>query len=404
MERSAFAAVAAVALLSIGAARAADPIKIAGSFDLSGAAAGIGQSTKVGAEYAVEVLNKRGGVLGRQIQLELQDNGTNTQRAVSQALQLAKDGIDFLLSPTSTGSSLGVSAAVSAKYKLPMCVSASAGDDITMKSFQPYMFSAASSQYMMFRAAAVYAAQKGYKRIGLVATDTTGGHIGTERFKTFIKELIPNAEFVVEEYPKVGSSDFTATLNKIMASKPEFVFANIFGTDVVTISKQGESIGFFKQINNQFATLYDSNTLATLGDQAILGTIGYTRAPFNYIMKASPEGKAYVEGFKARYGSYPADEATMAYDCVMNWAAAVEKAKTTEADAVIKQIETMEFDSPRGKFRYATYDHMGNFPVFLGHVVAGKEFGQPVLDIEVAVPGDKARPSEAEVMKSRTQN
>ena len=404
MKRSTLLVLAGLSLAGISNARAADPIKIAGSFDLSGGAAAIGQETKVGVEYAVEVLNKRGGVLGRQIQLELQDNGTNTQRAVSQSLQLAKDGIDFLLSPTSTGSTLAVTSAVSAKLKLPMCVSASAGDDITMKSFQPYMFSAAASQFMMFRAAAVYAAQKGYKRIGMLAVDTAGGHIGNERFKTFIKELIPDAQIVVEEYPKVGSSDFTATLNKIMAAKPEYVFANIFGTDIVTVSKQGDAIGFFKQINNQFAVLYDSNTLAVLGDQAILGTVGYTRAPFNYIIKASPEGKAYVEAFKARYGSYPGDETTSAYDCVMNWAQAVEAAKTTAGDAVIKQIETLEFNSPRGKFHYAAYDHMGNFPVFLGHVVPSKEYGQPVLDIEVVVPGDKARPSEADVMKSRAAN
>jgi branched-chain amino acid transport system substrate-binding protein len=405
MKRSALAGFIAISTLGGASALAADPpIKIAGSFDLSGAAAAIGQETKTGAEYAVELLNQHGGVLGRKIELTLEDNGTNTQRAVSQSNQLARSGIDLLLAPTSTGSTLAVSAAVSAKLKLLMCVSASAGDDITMKSFQPYMFSAASSQYMMFRAAAVYAAEKGYKRIGLIATDTAGGHIGIERFKEFVKELIPDAQIVVEEYPKVGSSDFTPMLNKVMAAKPDYVFGNMFGTDIVTISKQGEAVGFFKQINNQFAVLYDANTLSILGDQAVIGTIGYTRAPFNYILKVSPEGKAYVEAFKARFGSYPGDETTMAYDCVMTWAAAVEKAKTTEPDAVLKAIETTEFDSPRGKFRYAVYDHMGNFPVFLGHVVPSNEYGQPVLDIEVVVPGDKARPTEAEVLKSRASN
>jgi branched-chain amino acid transport system substrate-binding protein len=381
-------------------AQSAAPIKIGGSFDLSGPAAAVGQLAKTGTEYAVEVLNKRGGVLGRQVSLELQDNGTNAQRAVNQSTQLARDGVVLLLAPQSTGNTLAVTSAVSEKFKLPMCVGDSAGDDVTMKAFQPYMWSVTPNQYMMFRAVAVRVAKGGFKRIGMIAVDTAGGHIGNERFKAFIKELAPQAQIVVEEFPKVGASDYTPSLNKIAAAKPDFVFANMFGTDVVTVHKQGQAIGFFKQVHNNFAVLADTTTLKTLGHEAVLGTIAYARTPFNYLVK-TPAGREFVQAFHARYGTWPADDTTQAYDCVMSWAAAVQAAKSTRPDDVMRAVTSTEFDSARGKYRIAAFDHMGDLPVFVGPIAWSKEYDQPVIDVDQVVPGDVARPTEAVVRQSR---
>lgn len=381
-------------------AQTGEPIKIGSSFESSGSNASLGQMSQRGAEYAVEVLNKRGGVLGRPVVLESHDNGTNPQRAVSQATQIARAGAVLLLAPNSTGAALAVSSAVSAKLKVPMCVGAAAGDDLTMKQYQPYIFSVAPSQYMMYRAVADYAAKKKFKRIGVVSVDTVGGHMGVDGFKQFNTELNPQSQIVVEEYVKAGAQDFTAALNKLLAAKPEFIFSIIYGSDIITVSKQGKAIDFFKKINNQFAMMYDTNTLKLLGDEAVLGTIGYARAPFNYLPK-SAEGREFIGKFKARYDQFPSDDATMAYDCVMSWAFAAEKAKSTDADAVMFAIETHEFSTVRGKFKFGKFDHMGEAPITLGPVVMSKEFGQPVMDIQDVVPGSVARPTEAVVLQSR---
>ena len=124
----------------VGQADAVEPIKVGASFDLSGPAATFGAMVEAGTKYAVAVLNKRGGVLGRPIDLQIQDNGTNTQRAVNQATEMVRGGIAFLMAPQASGSTLAVSAAVSEKFKMPMCAANSSGDDITMKKFQPYVF------------------------------------------------------------------------------------------------------------------------------------------------------------------------------------------------------------------------------------------------------------------------
>jgi branched-chain amino acid transport system substrate-binding protein len=395
------AAVAALLALgySLASAQGTGPVKIVGSLDLSGPVAALGEEALSGFDFAVETLNKSGGVLGRQVVFEHQDNGSNPQRAVNQAGALLP-GANFLLSPIGSGATLAVTKLVSAKQKMPMCVAVSAAEEITMKDFQPYVFSVAPSTYMMMRAVTTRLAKQGYKRYALLVPDYAGGRSAAVRFKEFMKELNPKAEIVVEEYPKLGAIDYTPNINKILAAKPDYVWAQIYGADLLTFVKQATALGFFKQVDNHFMTVMDANTLKILGDNAPYGTEGYQYAPFNYLEK-SPESKDYIAQFKAKTGHYPSDWATSSYDCVMTWAQAATAAKSTEPEAVMKAIETQEFKTTRGKVRFGAFDHEAEVPVYFGKMVPGKAYGQPVLDIDEVVPASVTRPPKAVVEAAR---
>ena len=400
--RRAVQTLACVVLASLASASAwaQDPIPIAGSFDLSGAAADVGRDVLNGTRYAIKVLNDAGGVLGRKIELRQQDNGTNPQRAVDQATSLIRDGAKFLTSPQSSASAIAVSKTVASKFKIPMCANSANSDDITIKEFHPYVFQMGPNSFMEARALAARLAKQPYKRYAVISADYAGGRSGANRFKQFIKEFNPQAEIVVEEYPKFGATDYTASINKVLAAKPDYVWTFLFGSDLITFSKQAQAVGFFDQIKNRFMALYDGNTLKALGSDAAVGTEGFQRAPANLFLK-SPEGKAYVEGFKAMVGVYPSDWSTMAYDCVMTWAQAAEDAKSIEPDAIVKAIETNEFKSVRGKFRLGKFDHQAEVPIYIGTVTHDPSFGQPVLDIKDIVSGASVRPTETELKAMR---
>ncbi|MCO5397819.1 ABC transporter substrate-binding protein [Ralstonia soli] len=398
--------IAAGALLALcpmlALAQASQPIKVVGSLDLSGPAANLGADSLGGFKFAIDALNKKGGVLGRQILFDYQDNGTNPQRAVNQASALAQQGADVLLSPMTSGATLAVTKAVSGKLKMPMCVSTAAAEEITMKDYQPYMFSVAPTTYMLMRAVTTRLAKQPYKRYALMVPDYAGGRASAMRFKEFMKELNPQAQIVVEEYPKLGATDYTASINKILAAKPDYVWSQVFSGDLLTFSKQATALGFFKQINNRFMTVMDANTLKMLGDNAPLGIEGFQYAPFNYLGK-SGEGKDFVTQYKAQTGSYPSDWAFAAYDCITTWARAVTLAKTTDTDAVLRAIEDNEFATLRGPLRFGKFDHEAGVPVYFGKIIAGKEYGQPVLDIDEVVPASMTRPSRATVEKARKE-
>ncbi len=376
-----------------------EPISIGATLELSGAAADVSRDALAGAQFAVEFVNRNGGVLGRPIVLTHQDNGTNPQKAVLQASAMAKDGVKFLMTASSAGS-IAVSKVVAAKEKIPMCASTSSSDDLTIKEYNPYVFGIGPNSYMVYRSVAAHLAKQPYKRYGVVAADFLGGRSGANRFKEFIKEYNPQAEIVVEEYPKFGATDFTPTINKVLAAKPDYVFTMLFGIDLLTFSKQAQAVGFFQQINNRISGLYDGNTLKAMGAGAPVGTDGFQVAAVNVLAK-SADGKTFVDTFKAKNGEYPSDWSTLAYDCISVWAQAANAAKSIEADKVMAAIESQTFKSPRGALRLGKFDHQAEAPTFIGKVVQSQEFGQPVLELSEVIPGARSRPSEEVVKKLR---
>jgi len=308
-----------------------------------------------------------------------------------------------VLSPQSSAAALAFNKAVTPKAKVPTCVGVSTSDAITMKDFNPYVYSLTPTSFMEGRALAAHFAKLPYKRYAMLSADYAGGRDVIARFRGALKELRPDVEVVVEEYPKFGATDYTASINKLLAAKPDYVFSILFGADLLTFSKQANSLGFFKQIDNKFASLYDFNTLKSMGSNAPLGTEGYQRAPANYLSKQSAQAKAFIDGFKARNGSYPSDWTIMSYDCVMVWAQAAATAKSLEPDAVMKAIESGKFSSARGTLQFNAYDHQADTPTFMGTVTQSKEFGQPVLEIKDVLSGAASRPSEETVRAVRAE-
>jgi branched-chain amino acid transport system substrate-binding protein len=382
-------------------AQASDPVRIVGAVDLSGAAADVGRDALAGAKFAVEQINGQGGVLGRKVVLDHQDSGSNPQRAITQANALLQGGAAFLLAPQSSATALAVSKAVTARQKVPTCVGTSIIDDLTMKDFNPYVFSVTPTSYMEAYAQAARFAKMPYKRYALLSADYAGGRAGVSRFREVLQKLNPQAEIVVEEYPKFGARDYTASINKILAARPDYVFSILFGADLLTFSRQAGSLGFFKNIDNRFIALYDFNTLKAMGGSAPIGTEGWQRAPANYLSEHGDAGRALVDSYRAKNGEYPSDWTLMTYDCVMNWAQAANAAKSIEPDAVMKQIETGEFASARGGYRFGAYDHQAEVPVYFGKVAQADKFGQAVLDIQDVVPGTDIRPDEQTVKSMR---
>jgi branched-chain amino acid transport system substrate-binding protein len=395
----------AVALLGAGCGLAypqsGEPIKIVGSLDLSGGAAVPGNDTLLGVQFAVETLNKHGGVLGRPVEFKYQDNGTNPQRAVNQATALIEAGVALLIAPQSSANTLALTKTVSAKLKVPMCVSASGTDDVTMRDFQPYVFSLTPNVWFDMKADAAKLSKMPYKRYALIGADYAGARVSINRFKEFLKEARPDVEFVVEEYPKLGSVDYTATINKIVAAKPDYVASIFYGNDLLTFVKQATALGFFKQIDNRFNALYDETTLRNLGESAPVGTDGMQRAPAAYLAKGTPKSIEFLQEFTAKHGNPPGDWTTMAYDCVITWAQAVTMAKTTDADAVMKAIEAGEFDTMRGRLRFGKNDHQAEVPSFIGKIEYNKEVGRAVMNITNVIPGKDIRPSDEVLKKSR---
>src|SRR5256885_3279104 len=143
---------AAVAVSSFSlVASAQEPIKIGVSQPLTGAFAASGNYVTQGAKMAEEAINASGGVLGRKIQLVIEDNKSNPTETVATAEKLiSKDKVPVLMGAWSSTYTLAVMPKLM-EYEVPMVVETSSSDKITT-SGNPWIFRTAPTNGMVAEA------------------------------------------------------------------------------------------------------------------------------------------------------------------------------------------------------------------------------------------------------------
>src|SRR5258707_6776836 len=151
MTRTIQAWILAAASLLAGAASGQEPIKIGVTQPLTGAFAASGNYVTQGAKIAEEQINAAGGVLGRKIQLVVEDNKSNPTEAVATAEKLiGRDKVPVLMGAWSSTYTLAVMPKLM-EYEVPMVVETSSSDKITT-SGNPWIFRTAPTNGMVAEA------------------------------------------------------------------------------------------------------------------------------------------------------------------------------------------------------------------------------------------------------------
>ena len=164
MQSSLKSLVAAAGLaLVASAAWAQDSVKVGVSEPLTGAFAASGNYVTQGAQLAAEAINKSGGVLGKKLELVVEDNKSNPTEAVDTAERLiVKDKVPVLMGAWSSTLTLAVMPKLE-EYKVPMLVETSSSGKITT-SGNPYIFRISPTSEMEATAFAPIAKTLGVKK------------------------------------------------------------------------------------------------------------------------------------------------------------------------------------------------------------------------------------------------
>ncbi|MFN3476306.1 MAG: ABC transporter substrate-binding protein [Candidatus Methylomirabilales bacterium] len=380
------------------------PVKVAMVNSTSGPAALYGVAGIEGAKIAVDELNAVGGLLGRPIELIVKDDaakpdiGAREMRSV-----ITREEVAVVFGPVSSAVLLAMSE-VAKENKTILIAHTSNTERAFWERGHKYIFSVVPNTYIEGAAMGAYMAKKPYKRYYIIGPDYEFGHIQAAAFERKLKELKPDVEIIGKIWPKLGEKDYTSYITAILAAKPDAVYSNLWGSDLVAFTKQAKPYGFFEKF--PFAALYDVDVLQALGKDAVEGVIGYERGPFHAIRKLAPSERfeAFFKKYRERTGGkYPSCWAVIAYDAVMAWAKAVKKANSFETEAVVKALEGLELDSLRGKgIVIHPYHHQASVPEYIGVVKWDPKFKDFALWKDVtAIPGDKVWRSEAEIREIR---
>ena len=373
-----------------GQALAADTVNILVLDPLSGTMKDLGDRTVWGVQFAVDEINASGGLLGKQIKLITEDTQMKADVATRKAIRaIMEDKVQFIIHLVSTAVAQALMD-VAEKNKVIYTMLGAESDFLTGKNFNKYTFRTCFTTGNRARAYAEFFKTKPWRKFYLMNQDYAFGHAVADDFKKVIAKEIPDAKIVGEDYAPIGQKDFGPYISKILASGAEIIFTGNFGADLQNLILQGAQMGIKLPVRYATYFLDDDVQLPQIGQAAVGSFVNSTYLP----SINNPQNKAFVDRwhkkFKDTAHPWPAANLGYAYNGAMFLFEAIKKAKSFDAEAVIKAWEGMEYDSVVGKQIMRACDHQITMPGPVGEIQAKSTiFPFPFAGTPVMIPLDK---------------
>ncbi len=387
-------ALAAAAAYGPGA-QAADPIKI-GDFNSYSRMAAFAVPARYGAELAVDQINAAGGVLGRPLEFITRDDKGEPGEAVKIAEELFdREGVVMLTGGFLSHVGLAVASYADQKKRLYLA-SEPLADSVVWESGNRYTFRLRTSTYMQAAMLADIAAKTGAKRWATIAPNYAYGKEAVASFKELLKKANPEVEFVTEQWPGLFKIDATAEVQALNAANVDGIFNVTFGPDLAKFVREGTIRGLFEDKTVVSLLTGEPDYLLPLKDEAPEGWI-VTGYPW-YDIK-TPEHDAFVKAYQERFKEDPRIGSIVGYNTILAVAAALEKAGSTDTEALVDAMKGLTFDTPMGPITFRAIDHQSTMGAWVGKTKLVDGSGI-MVDWEF-FDGANYLPTDEEVMKRR---
>lgn len=343
--KSALCMLAAAVALAAFAAQAADPIKIGMVAPLTGPAAESGRFQTQGAKLALDEINKAGGVLGRPLELTIEDDQTTNPGVVLAFSKLAGNGefVGFIGSIRST--QLHAMAHDVLKVGKPVMMGGT--DPALTHMGNPWFFRCRPNDIYSARVIADYGVKVLGKRKWAIVHSTDA--FGTNGMKNLTEALkgMGIEPVLTQGYPN-NSQDFTPVALAVKQSGAE-----VMGTYMTFEPDQGIFAKQLRQLGVSLTWVGSPTTVTTtalkLAGPALYGS--YAVADFN--KDSSAAAKAFAARYEAAYKSAPDIFASWTYDAVNVLARGIADAKGTEPEKLRQAILAIKgYEGAEGTYNF----------------------------------------------------
>lgn len=312
------------------AAASGDTINLGAVIPLTGASATIGEDQRRGIELAVEKINANGGVLGKKINVIVEDSGGTAASALDAARKLTSaNKVPVVIGEYSSGVTIPLGQFLQQQGLVHMNVGSSSPDVAKIGSLS---FSTIGLDTIASKFTAEYLHRNGYRKAALIAPNNAYGSGVADTFKAAFEGLggqVTNTVLYTE-----GQTDYRAELQRLRGGSPDVIVYSAYGQESKVLTSQAFELGLSKAA--PWFAIYLSMCTADADPRAVEGQLGMD---VNYI---GPDGKSYEDAYKAKYNqAFATTFSGYAYDAVMMAAAAIEKAQSTEPQqiaAALKEI------------------------------------------------------------------
>lgn len=328
------------------ATKESETIKIGSTAPLTGPVAIYGVTSINGAKLAMEEINKNGGVLGKQIEYIVLDSKGDSTEAITAYNRLVDEGIVAYLGEITSKPTLAI-AEVAAQDNMPMITPT--GTQFNITEAGPNVFRVCfTDPYQGVVLANLAKKNLNAKTVALLVNNSSDYSDGVA--EAFVKEAEKlGLQIVAKEGYAEGDKDFRAQLTKVAATNPDVLLVPDYYEQAALISTQAREVG----VKATFIGPDGWDGVAKALDSSSYGAIENSYFTNHYSVEDQNEKvQNFLKAYREKYNEEPSAFSALAYDTAYLMKDAIEKAGSTDKDAIIKAIKESDFAGVTGHLRF----------------------------------------------------
>lgn len=304
-----------------------DTIRIGVFMSLTGSTANFGISSVNGIKMAADEINAAGGINGKKIELNVQDDRSDAQEAATIVTKfVTQDQVHAILGEVASSRSIAA-APIAQNAKIPMLTPSSTNPEVTKKG--DFIFRSCFIDPVQGAAIAQFAARTLNAKTAAIMVDRKNDYsTGLDKVinETFTRM---GGKIVATQSYQEGDQDFNAQLTSLKGANPEVIFVPGYYNDVGLIAKQARDKGITVPLIGGDG--WDSTQLYAIGGTALNGSFFSNHySPYD----TAPNVQKFVNDYKARFGSLPDALAATAYDAAKIMFDAIKRSSSLEGPAI----------------------------------------------------------------------
>jgi branched-chain amino acid transport system substrate-binding protein len=326
-------------LLATNGAFAQDTIKIGVITDRVGVSKPYSEPATEGVVFGAEEINRRGGVLGRKIELLIEDDQSRPDISAALARKLVDQGVVFILS-VSLSPATQQQQTVTMEAKTPQMTPMNSADYLTTQLNNPYFWQTGPLGSVQGATLLAHARSKNFKRVALITDNSDLGQAIAKAFKGALEKA--GIQIVAEEVVARGATTATPQMQKIRAANPEAMFlAGVLTAENVLIFRAHKELGVKFPIHSSY------NLSVPIYETVAKGLINGITFVDAYDPD-KPEVKAFEAAYKKATGKDAQNLHGYGYDGIMLIADAIRRAGSTDKEKIREAMQKTNYAGVMG--------------------------------------------------------
>ena len=321
------------------AAQAQDTIKIGVITDRVGVSKPYSEPATEGVVFGAEEINRKGGVLGKKIELLIEDDQSRPDISAALARKLVEQGAVFILS-VSLSPATQQQQTVTMEAKTPQMTPMNSADYLTTQLQNPYFWQTGPLGSVQIATLLAHAKTKNLKRVALITDNSELGQAIAKAFKGTLEKA--GIQIVADEVVARGATTATPQMQKIRAAKPEAMFlAGVLTAENVLIFRAYKELGMKFPIHSSY------NLSVPIYETVAKGLINGITFVDAYDPD-KPEVKAFEAAYKKATGKQPQNLHGYGYDGINLVAQAISKAGSTDKEKIREAMQSLTYAGVMG--------------------------------------------------------